>query len=302
MRIQRLKRIPLLLFSFEKMQNFGKRFSRLAKLLLKLKPSLASELTGLETDAEPEDYVVASFFSALFYGLVFFFFGYIISLILPSSPATKIPLLLGSVLGLFFFLIFFSLHIAYPGILRRKIAVRENKDLLFALRELTMNIESGITLYDSMRILSSGDYGYVSKDFEQAVKRIAAGEYEKDALKTIAIENENDYVRRAVWQIVNSLETGSKVSSSLSSIIDILEKQIYREIRDYSANLNFIMLIYMLVAAALPSLGVTFLILLSTFSGAGVSIVTISAMIIVSAVVQIAIIGYVNTARPDIFR
>ncbi|MDO8554857.1 MAG: type II secretion system F family protein [Candidatus Micrarchaeota archaeon] len=302
MRIPRLKRIPLLIFSFEKMQNFGKRFSRLAKFLLKLKPSLISELNGLETDTEAEDYVIASFFSALFYGLVFFFFGYAVSLVLPSSSATKIPILLGGILGLFFFLIFFILHIIYPGILRKKIAVRENKDLLFALQEMTMNIESGITLYDTMRILSIGDYGYVSKDFEKAVKRIAAGEYEKDALKTIAIENENEYVRRAVWQIVNSLETGAKVSSSLSSIIDLLEKQIYREIRDYSANLNFIMLIYMLVAAALPSLGVTFLILLSTFSGAGVSIVTLAAVVAGSTVVQIAIIGYVNTARPDIFR
>ena len=302
MRVQQLKRIPLLLFSFESMRNFGKRFSRLAKFLLKLKPSLNVDLVGLESDADAEDYAVASFLSAFFYGSLFFFFGYVMSLLLPAAVAGPPPLLIGILLGLLFFLMFFTLHIIYPGIIRKKIAARESKDLLFALREMVMNIESGVTLYDAMRIVSMGDYGYVSKDFEKAVKKIAAGEYEKDALKALALESESEYVRRAVWQIVNSLETGAKVGSSLTSMIDILEKQLYREIKDYSSNLNFIMLIYMLVAAALPSLGVTFLILLSTFSGAGVSIWTIAMMLAAASVVQVIIIGYVNTTRPDIFR
>lgn len=298
----KINRIPFVLFSFDSMKNLGRRFSRLSKILLRVGKNTGQDLRGLDLSVEAEDYLVASFFSGLAYGLLFFSFAFLMILLTHNANLADKQLPISTLLGITFFMLFFFLHIVYPGIIRKKIAAHQSKDLLFALREMVMNIESGITLFDAMRIMSTGDYGYVSRDFEKVVRGISAGQYEKDALKQLAIESESEYVRRAVWQIVNSLETGSRIGSSLSSIVDTLEKQMYRDIRDYSSNLNFIMLIYMLIAAAVPSLGVTFIILLSAFSGAGVDITTVGGLLAVSGVVQLIIIGYVNTTRPDIFK
>ena len=196
---------------------------------------------------------------------------------------------------------FFFLHVVHPGIIKRKIAVRQNKDLLFGLREIIMSVDSGVPLFDSMKNVSLANYGYLSKDFSHVVKKIESGVFERDALQSLAIQSENEYLRRAAWQIINALETGSKVSSALSSITDVLEKQINREIKDYSSNLNFIMLIYMLIAAAIPSLGVTFMVLLSAFSGAGVSQITIFFVLGTSFFIQAIVLGYAAATRPAIF-
>ncbi|MBI5133357.1 MAG: hypothetical protein HZA83_01455 [Thaumarchaeota archaeon] len=57
----------------------------------------------------------------------------------------------------------------------------------------------------------------------------------------------------------------------------------------------------MLVAAAVPSLGVTFLVILSAFSGAGITKATLIGLMVAVGFVQIVIIGYANVTRPEVF-
>jgi hypothetical protein len=101
--------------------------------------------------------------------------------------------------------------------------------------------------------------------------------------------------------MVNALESGSSLGGAIGGIVKSVEEYIYREIKNYSANLNFLMLIYMFAAAVLPSMGVTFLVLLSAFSDLGVSVQTVSMLVITSAAIQLAMIGYMSTTRPEIF-
>jgi hypothetical protein len=101
--------------------------------------------------------------------------------------------------------------------------------------------------------------------------------------------------------MINALESGASMTTALPGIVDALESNTYRMIRSYSANLNFLMLVYMLIAAAIPSLGITFLVLLSAFSGMGVDIPKILGLIIGSAIGQIVMIGYMGSTRPQIF-
>lgn len=298
MAITSMKKIPLHLFSFQRMAAF-KRFIFLGKFLLKFRKNLPEDLVTIGVEVQPEDYMAASFFSALFYA---FIFGSLIFALTAISPQqSHLALIFGISFAMILFLLFFTLHMIHPSIIKKKIATRENKDLLFALREIVLSVESGVPLFNSLKNVSLAEYGYISRDFGKAVKKIERGVYEKDALKELAIESENEFMRRAAWQIVNSLETGANVSVAIYSIIDILEKQINREIRDYSSNLNFIMLLYMLVAAAVPSLGITFIVLLSAFSGTGTGPTTIIALLVILFFVQIIILGYVNATRPAVF-
>ncbi len=294
---QDIKRIPLLIFSFKSMTGF-RRFSSIGHLKV-LRKSLDEDMKALGAPVSAELYATASFFSALFFGLFFGSIIFAVTTVLPGQIAIRYPL--SFAIGFLLFFMMFMLYLFYPGIIRKKIASRESKDLLFALREIVMSVESGVPLFDAMKNVSLANYGYVSYDFARVVRKIESGIFERDAVLDLAIQSQNEYLRRAAWQMVNALETGSKVGHALSSIILVLEKQINREIKNYSSTLNFIMLIYILVAAAIPSLGVTFLVLLSSFGGAGVDSLTVFGILGVSFFTQGIMLGYVNATRPAIF-
>lgn len=291
-------KIPLLLVSFSTMNTLGRRFKGLGKTLLKLQPRLGATLTKIGIEVEPEAYVIGSLFSSLFYGIAFF----AISL---AALAVRVdvqdPVRTALPLGFAFWLVFFLLHLIHPTIILKKIAAKENKDLLFALREIVMNAESGVPLFDSMKNVGSGNYGYISQDFEWVTKQIESGVPERDALKSLALKTENEYMRRTVWQIVNALESGASLANALPGIVQSLENHIFREIKDYSSNLNFLMLIYMLSAAVVPSLGITFMVLLSAFSGLGVTLNTVAILVVVSSIMQLILIGFMSSTRPEVF-
>lgn len=291
------QKVPLLLISAKSMERTGRHFKALGKALLKIKPNLGTVLTKIGIEIEPEAYIIGSGLSAFVYG--FLFFG--LSFIALSIRETQEPLRIGLAIGLGFWAIFFLLHIMYPSILLKKIAAKEGKDLLFALREMIVNADSGVPLFESMKNVGNGNYGYVSSDFKWAVKQIEGGVPEREALKRLALKSENEDMRRAVWQTLNALESGTSMGIALPAVVQTLESQVYRNIRDYTANLNFLMLIYMLAAAVLPSLGITFLVLLSAFSGLGVTIETIGILVGISAIIQLIMIGYMRTTRPEIF-
>ena len=232
-------------------------------------------------------------FSALMYAVLF------VSLPIEKREAVLTQSL---VIGFLFSFLILALLFAYPSILVRKINAKKNKNVLFSLREIILSVNSGVTLFDAIKNVSlTKDYGFVAEDFRRVVKKIESGESEKEALKELAIGNQNDYMRRAAWQIINSIETGARIGSTLSTVTNSLEKEIYRNIRNYSTNLNFIMLIYLLGAAAVPSIGIAFLVLLSAFGGIGVDIVTIGILLAGTSLFQIAIIGYITSGRPDLF-
>jgi hypothetical protein len=57
----------------------------------------------------------------------------------------------------------------------------------------------------------------------------------------------------------------------------------------------------MFAAAVVPSLGITFLVLLSAFSDFGVTIEAVMMLVAISVVIQIIMIGYMGATRPEIF-
>ena len=205
-------RIPFLLLSFETMESIGRRFKGLGRILSRVQPNLGEVLSKIGVDIEPEDYAVGSLFSAFLYGILFFAVG-----MAALSMRGAEPLSTSVAIGISFWLVFFLLHMIYPAIVMKKIAVKESKDLLFALREIMMDVNSGVPLFDSMKNVASEDYGYVSMEFEWAVKQIEGGVPQRTALKNLALKTESEFMKRALWQIVNAIESGSSRISSLPS-------------------------------------------------------------------------------------
>jgi len=293
-------RVPFVLFSYRSMEEIGRRMGGLTKALKTFRPQLGVEFETLGIRIKPDYYRVGCLFSALIYGLLAFILVFALLMTAHTMVMQK-KVYLSFLLGFLFFLIFFGLQLYYPRMMVMNLAARSDKDLLFALREVMLSINSGIPMFYALKNVSLGSYGQVSEDFARVVQQIESGVSEKEALRSLALHTESEYFKRVLWQMINVLETGSSMTTALPGIVDALELYAYRNIRTYTSNLNFLMLVYMLIAAAIPSLGVTFLVLLSAFSGIGVTMDKILVLIIGSAVGQIVLIGYMASSRPDVF-
>ncbi|MFH0884329.1 MAG: type II secretion system F family protein [Candidatus Micrarchaeota archaeon] len=293
------ERIPFLLLPEKSVVRIGKRF-RVGHLLLPLFPNLGNTLQKTRIEFQPDAYIVASILSSFIYGLLLFLISLAaLSLRNLEGGAEPLPTSLG--VGILFWGLFFILHLYYPTIVMKKVATKENKDLLYALREVIIDIDGGVPLFDSMKNVSLAGYGYVSADFDWVVRQIESGIPEREALKQLALKTESEYLKRAAWQMVNALESGAKMSDALEGIAVAVENYLFREIKNYSTNLNFLLLIYMLGGIVGPSLGITFMILLSAFSGLGVTIDNVIMMIIGASLLQIVLIGYMASTRPELF-
>jgi pilus assembly protein TadC len=300
MAVAKQARVPFVLLNYRSMEELSRRMGGLTKALKGLRPRLDAEFDALGIDIKPEYYRVGCLLSALVYGLLGFC---LVVIVLMGSQAFDMrqKVLFGAATGFVFFVLFFGLQLYWPRMMVKTLAARSDKDLLFALREIMLSINSGIPIFYAMKNVSLGGYGQVSVDFGRVVKQVESGVSEKEALRSLALLTESEYFRRALWQMINVLETGSSMSTALPGIVDALELYTYRNIRAYTANLNFLMLIYMLIAAAIPSLGITFLVLLSAFSGIGVTMDKILMLIIGAAIGQVVLIGYMASSRPDVF-
>ncbi|NYZ74542.1 type II secretion system F family protein [Candidatus Micrarchaeota archaeon] len=291
-------RVPIMLLPANVVRKLGRRTFPPVMLLLPLFPSLKGTLQEIRSEVGVDSFVTASLFSSFIYGLIFFLLSFAL---LSSRPITTDPLIFSIVLGAVFWLMFFILHIYYPGIIVKKIAAKENKDLLYALREMIIDIDGGVPLFDSMKNISAAGYGYISADFDWVVRQVESGVPEREVLKQLALKTESEFLKRAAWQMVNALESGAKMSDALEGIAVAVEEYLLREIKNYSNNLNFLLLIYMLVGIVAPSLGITFMVLLSAFSGLGVTIEAVMMLIICTSIFQVVMIGYMASTRPDLF-
>ncbi len=292
-------KIPVLLFSQDTVRRMGRRLKGPANVLGKLAPKMKDTLSKIGFDVEPGAYLIGSLLSSLLYGLLFF--GLILAIVTVRGEMEGDPMTISLAAGAGIWFMFLLLHLVYPSIILTKIATKESKDLLFALREIMIDVNSGIPLFHALQNVSVSGYGYISDDFKEVVGDIERGVPEKEAMKILAVRTKSEFLKRALWQMVNALESGAGMGSALEGIVESTENYVYREIRDYSSNLNFLMLIYMLVAAVVPSIGVTFMVLLSAFSDLGVDVGLVLMLIAASVVMQIAMIGYMGATRPEIF-
>ena len=292
------EKIPIMLLGPKEMERLGRRLMPLGSVVLGLQPGLRRILPKLGFEIAPEAYCAASFISSFFYGIMLFFICFIAS---SRGGSADQSLMISLAAGIGTWAVFLMLHLTYPSIVLSKVSGKENKDMLFALREIIMGVDSGVPLFDSIQNVAAANYGYVSKEFTEVVRNVEGGMPEVDALRLLAIRTDSEYLKRTVWQMVNALESGASMEAALTDMVESIEGYTYRDIKNYSSTLNFLLLIYMLVASVVPSLGITLLVLLSAFSGLGVNVTTIAMLVGGSALGQIVMIGYMGSTRPELF-
>jgi flagellar protein FlaJ len=222
-------------------------------------------------------------------GLILFAFAY-------GFPVLLIPVaFFMPVLFLLMFSYFLRLPDVYIARQRREI----NQELIYAGRFLVVELKSGVLLYDALKA-ASYSYKSIGKYFRAIVSNVDLGTNLEDALVDAIEFTPSEDLRRVLWQMLNAINTGADIADSLTSVVEQITRQQIIEINQYAHKLNPLAMFYMMIAVILPSLGVTLLVVMSSFFP-----ITLDRVILVSlacglGVLQLAFVAIIKSSRPAV--
>ena len=294
-----MQQVGLLFIPAPLVHQLGSRFKGIGLKVNAFFPGLHYDLSNAQIEVPAIHYGVGAFFSALFFALfISFFFGFI-AIVREFEIALLILLPLFSFMVVFMGL--FVLHMYYPKMLSKSISSKIDRGLLFACRDMLIQVSSGIPLYQSIQNISEGDYGQVSVEFRKVVAEARSGTSLINALENMAVRNQSVYLKKMSWQLITAIRSGASLTKSLKGIIKLLVDYQLRLIKAYDSELNVIVLLYLLTAAVLPTVGTTVLVIFSVFGVLGISPEIYSGLIAVGIFIQIMIIVYVYVRRPRMY-
>lgn len=255
-------------------------------------PGIKLQLLQAENDTPPRQYAAAALVIAAGNFIALFALLAAVGAMTRSSMFTLALGIAAVVAVASFYTVLF-----YPGVLAKKKTRAVEANLIPALRQLLIELKSGVPLFNAMSSVSSG-YGGVSLEFRQIVKQINGGVADTDALNDAAKRNQSFQFRRAIWQISNALKVGSDVGTALEGLIADLTQERVAEIRRYGQELSPWTMIYMLAAVVLPSLGITFAIVIMSFLNLPLPGYVFLLFLAFLVIFQTFFINFVKSRRP----
>ena len=206
--------------------------------------------------------------------------------------------------GLAFLISVFILftQINYPKIYVLNKSRDIEKNLVSALQDVSVQLNSGIPLFKIMMNISESNYGEVSTEFKKIIGEINSGVSQIDAIEEILKITPSKYLKRVLWQISNGMRAGSDMSIVISEEIKNLTKEQAIQIQSYGSKLNPMIMFYMIIAVILPALGMTFLVIVSSMlniEGNMVKAIFIISMIFI-IFLQIMFLGLIKFRRPTL--
>ena len=267
----------------------GEFFQLLARNL----PNLKYKLKKAGLNYKPEEFIRRTFLSAFYMttGIVVF-----LSLILGKFNVLKGVMFV--FIPIIFAILFFYL-LKLPEVRISKMEKGISKEIVFAGRHLIIELESGVSLYDAFKNLSK-NYEVVGKHLKEITDKVDLGTDMEQAL-TEAIEYipSNDF-RRILWQILNSIRTGSDISKSLNAVLEQISREQLILVNQYGRKLNPLAMFYMIIAVILPSLGVTMLVVLSSFLEFQIDLTIFMIIAFLLGFMQFLFLSIIKFSRPSI--
>lgn len=242
---------------------------------------------------KPEDFIRRIFLSAFYLTLGLFIS---VSLILIKFKAFTIFFLI-LILPIFALLLLYLLKIPDAKIIGKGKEI--SKEVVFAGRFLVIELQSGVPLYNALQNLSR-NYKAVGGYMKEIIDKVDLGTSLEDAMNEAVELVPSDDFRKILWQIINSLRTGSDVSKSLMSTVDQIAKRQQIQINEYGKKLNPIAMFYMMIAVIAPSLGMTMLIILSSFIQFTLSLTILLIFAFFLGFVQFMFITIIKFSRPPV--
>jgi pilus assembly protein TadC len=178
------------------------------------------------------------------------------------------------------------------------------RNILPALQNILIQLRSGIPLFDVLVNIAAGDFGEVSKEFMEVVKKINGGVPQVEALERVSLENPSGVFRSSIWQMVNGMKTGTNLSDILREIMASLAEEQILQVEQYGAVLSPLTMFYMIMAVILPAIGVNFLIVIAAFLGLGMFTTKAIFWSVygVLLLTQIMFLNIIKSKRPSLLR
>jgi flagellar protein FlaJ len=289
-------RIPFATSNLSKLRVRSKFFS--SKFRHQKDSSLEDYLEGISINLTKEEYlgiVLRSFVNIFLISFILFsvFLG-VIGLHLFYIFSAGISFLISIFVA-------FS-QLAYPRVFVSRKERDIEKNLMFALEDILIQLNSGIPLFDILTNISGSNYGELSVEFKKAVKRIGSGEPEAEVLADISRLNHSVFFKRSLWQISNGLNAGSDMYTIIRENIKTLNDEQMIQIQNYGNKLNPLIMMYMLISVIVPSLSVSFLVVVSSMIGLGenFTIGMFIGLFIFVLFFQVMFLGLIRSRRPSL--
>ncbi len=291
-------KIPFSFLPAKRLRYLSHRFYYIAQKLEHFFPNLKRYLKQINETISAREYLAMCVVASMF----FYVFVTIFIIIILYFTNLGSPFLTGPVIGLIFTFFMFLQQINYPRLLANKRVHNLEKNLLSSLQSILVQLNSGVTLFNIFVNISKGNYGEVSREFEEVVSKINAGIPETDALEELATENPSLYFRRAIWQLTNGIKAGSDISTVLEEILIALGGEQLVQIQEYGSRLNPLAMFYMLIGVIIPALGITFLIVIASFIALSEQATksVMYGLFVLVVFFQIIFLGLIKTRRPSL--
>ncbi len=291
-------RIPFSLLPTPVLKRLAHKIEGISYKLSKNFKFLHKDLHNAQIGFDAKEYMGACLIASF---SLFLFFSFMITFTL--ILVGQYDLIVSGFIASFLFADFaFFQQLLYPKLVIRRRVRDIERNLIGALQNLLIQINSGVPLFDVLVNISGSNYGGVSKEFGKAVREILSGEDEVEVLERVALQNPSKFFRRAIWQIVNGMKAGSDISNVISEVIISLGEEQLIQIQRFGSQLNPLAMFYMLIAVIVPSLGLTFVIILSTFIslGEGATKLIFFGLLIGTVFLQFMFVGVIKARRPNL--
>jgi flagellar protein FlaJ len=176
------------------------------------------------------------------------------------------------------------------------------KNLIPALEDMLVQLNSGIPLFSILVNISSSDYGALSDEFKRIVRKINSGFPQVEVLEDIGDRNPSIYFRRALWQISNGMRSGSDIGIIIRESVKSLGEEQILQIQNYGNKLNPLIMFYMLITVIMPALAITFLTVITSLVNlpSTLSIILFVGLGVFVIFIQIMFLGSIKSMRPSL--
>jgi archaeal flagellar protein FlaJ len=263
------------------------------QMLARNLPALKLKLKKAGMNYRPEEFVKRTIMTSFYMttGIVVSF-----GLVMAKLEAFK-GIMVAFVPIIFFALFAYMLRLPEARISRKEKEI--GREIVFAGRHLIIELESGVPLYNALANISK-NYEVIGVYFKEIVDKIDLGTSMEDALTEAVEYIPSDNFRRLLWQILNSIRTGADISKSLQLVLEQISREQTIEVNKYGRKLNPLAMFYMIIAVILPTLGITMLIVLSSFVEFELSLTVLLVIAGLLAFVQFMFLSIIKFSRPAI--
>jgi len=285
---------PPMPFNREKSKAIARDLAFLGYQLIRFRPNILAEVAQAEIDIVPDYYPTLALLSALYQGAIIFGLTTVLIWVLKRMELIWLTILVGLVV--FGFSLFRNL--AYPAFIVRQRVKSIERDLLYALRHLSIQVKGGSPVFNAIVSVAEAGYGTISDEFARVVQEVNTGESIESALEQMALRNPSLYLRRAVWQIVNALRTGTDMGKTLSIVVEHFTGEQRVLLQKFAKELGPWAMMYMMLTVIFPTLSITLFLIISSLSQLQLSESALLGFVVVSGIVQYFFMQMLKQKRP----